>query len=168
MENKTINNLNFIETTLSVLKKRRKYIFTILTLILIAILIIIFLNFQQAKKNSKNSEQYIKANIYLTKKDKKNSKIIYKEIIKSGDKLYSILALNSILENDLEENNEEVLKMFKIVESIDLKEEKADLIKLKKALFLTKISKASEGNKLLKEIIEKDSVWGKIALEISK
>ena len=104
----------------------------------------------------------------MTKKDKKNSKIIYKEIIKSGDKLYSILALNSILENDLEENNEEVLKMFKIVESIDLKEEKADLIKLKKALFLTKISKASEGNKLLKEIIEKDSVWGKIALEISK
>ena len=72
------------------------------------------------------------------------------------------------MENDLEENNEEVLKLFKIVESIDLKEEKADLIKLKKALFLTKISKASEGNKLLKEIIEKDSVWGKIALEISK
>ena len=168
MDNKTTNNLNFIENAISVLKKRSKYIFTILTLILIAILIITFLNYQQAKKNSKNSEQYIKANIYLTKKDKKTSKTIYKEIIKSEDKLYSVLALNSILENDLEENNEEVLKMFKIVESIDLNEEKADLIKLKKALFLMKISKVSDGNKLLKEIIEKDSVWGKIALEISK
>lgn len=168
MENKIINNTNFIENTLNIVKKRSKYIFTFLTTILIAVLIIIFLNHQQTKKNSKISEQYIKANIFLTKKDKENSKTIYKEIIKSEDKLYSILALNSILENDLEENNEEVLKMFKIVENINLDEEKADLIKLKKALYLMKISKVTEGKKLLKQIIAKDSVWGTIASEISK
>ena len=49
MENKTINNLNFIETTLSVLKKRRKYIFTILTLIMV-IGIIYFYRREQSKR----------------------------------------------------------------------------------------------------------------------
>lgn len=168
MENKTTDNSNFIEEIFNKAKKKSNYFIGILTLIILGVAITIFLDHQQVVKNNKISEQYIKANIYLTQKDKENSKNIFKQIIKSEDKFYSILALNSILENNLEASNEEVLKIFRIIENINLDKDKIDLIKLKKALFLIKISKISEGNKLLNELTEKDSVWGKIASDISK
>ena len=41
-------------------------------------------------------------------------------------------------------------------------------IKLKKALYLIKISRDNEGKKLLDEIISDDSIWKEAASEISK
>ena len=42
------------------------------------------------------------------------------------------------------------------------------LVKLKKALYLLKISKKEEGNNLLQEIISSESIWRETALELSK
>ena len=78
------------------------------------------------------------------------------------------MALNNIIENDLEENNEEVLKFFEVVEKINITQEQRNLVKLKKALYLKKISRDTEGNKLLEEIIADNSIWKETALEISK
>ena len=47
-----------------------------------------------------------------------------------------------------------------------LEKESKNLVKLKKALFLIKISKNQEANKLLNEIISDDSIWKNTAEEL--
>ena len=91
-----------------------------------------------------------------------------KKFITSKNKFYSQLALNSIIDNDLEQNNQEVLELFNIVENTKIEKEQKNLVKLKKALYLIKISKDKEGKKLLNEIISDNSIWKETASEISK
>ena len=167
MENEITNKLSFTEKTIDLIKKKRKLLYIIFSFIIIACLVIFFLNYYQNEKNEKISEKFIKAGIYLSAKDKKNSKLIYKEIILSKNKFYSILALNNIIENDLEENSDEILRYFQIVEDINVNKEQKNLIKLKKALYLIKISKEEDGKKMLQDIIKENSIWKKMAIDIS-
>tara|TARA_B100000959_G_scaffold72914_1_gene77415 strand:+ start:841 stop:1347 length:507 start_codon:yes stop_codon:yes gene_type:complete len=168
MENEITNKSNLIERISNIVKKKKKLLLSILFIIIAILLAMIFLNYYQDNQNEKISEKYIKAGIYLSSKDKEKSKSIYKEIIFSKNKFYSILALNNIIENDLEENHDEVLKFFEIVEKINITPEQRNLVKLKKALYFKKISRDTEGNKLLEEIIADNSIWKETALEISK
>jgi len=168
MENEITNKSNLIERISNIVKKKKKLLLSILFIIIAIPSAMIFLNYYQDNQNEKISEKYIKAGIYLSSKDKEKSKSIYKEIIFSKNKFYSILALNNIIENDLEENNDEVLKFFEIVEKINITPEQRNLVKLKKALYFKKISRDTEGNKLLEEIIADNSIWKETALEISK
>jgi hypothetical protein len=168
MENEITNKSNLIERISNIVKKKKKLLLSILFIIIAILSAMIFLNYYQDNQNEKISEKYIKAGIYLSSKDKEKSKSIYKEIIFSKNKFYSILALNNIIENDLEENNDEVLKFFEIVEKINITPEQRNLVKLKKALYFKKISRDTEGNKLLEEIIADNSIWKETALEISK
>ena len=55
-----------------------------------------------------------------------------------------------------------------MVENIKTEKEQKNLIKLKKALYLIKISQDDLGKKLLEEIISDDSIWKETASEISK
>ncbi len=168
MENENIDKTTFSEKTLNFLKENKKKIITGLIILIIGTLCYLGLTILDNKKNKEISEKYINAGIYLTSKDFSNSKKIYKEIILSKNKFYSPLALNNIIENDLEKDNNEVLKLFKIVEDISMEKEFKDLVILKKALYLIKINKNDEGKKLLKEIISRKSTWSELALEISK
>ena len=167
MEDKTIDKLNLTEKILNIFKEKRKPIFLILSVVIVILLLVIFFNYYQDEKNEEISEKYIKAGIYLSSQDKKNSKLLYEEIILSKSKFYSILALNNIIENNLEEDKDKILNFFKIVEKIDFKKEKKNLIKLKKGLYLINISNDVEGKKLLNELIKDDSIWKNTAIEIS-
>ena len=168
MENEIAKKSDLIARISNVVKEKKKLLLSILFTIIAILLAMIFLNYYQDNQNEKISEKYIKAGIYLSSNDKEKSKSMYKEIIFSKNKFYSILALNNIIENDLEENNEEVLKFFEVVEKINITQEQRNLVKLKKALYLKKISRDTEGNKLLEEIIADNSIWKETALEISK
>ena len=168
MENEIIDKNNLIEKSVNILKKKKKLLFSILFIIIAILSVIIFLNYYQNNQNEKISEQYIKAGIHLSSKDNEKSKLIYKEIIFSKNKFYSILALNNIIENNLEENSDEILKLFEIIENINITTEQRNLVKLKKALYFKKISRDTEGNKLLEEIIADNSIWKEAAMEISK
>ena len=167
MENEIADKSNLIEKISSIVKKKKKLLLLTLFIIIAFLSVMIFLNYHQDHQNEKISEKYIKAGIYLSSKDKEKSKSIYKEIIFSENKFYSILSLNNIIENDLEEDSGKILNFFKIVENIKTDKEKRNLIKLKKALYLMKISKESEGKKLLKEIIKDNSIWKNTAIQIS-
>ena len=79
-----------------------------------------------------------------------------------------MLSLSSIIENNIEIDNNEILKLFKILEEVNYNKDHKNLVKLKKALFLKKLNKQSESNKLLDEIISNDSIWKEIAIEIKK
>jgi len=165
MENKIVEKSNLFEKGISIIVQKKKTFATILIFIIITIFSLVFLNIYE---NKKISEKYIKAGLYLASSEKEKSKIIYKDIVLSKNKLYSSLALNNILENNLEPNRDEVLKLFDIVENTRMKKEQKNLVKLKKALYLMKQSMSKEGEELLKEIISSNSVWKKIALEVSK
>ena len=49
----------------------------------------------------------------------------------SKNDFYSVLALNSLIENNLEENTEEVLGYFELIENLNLSKEKKILLFLK-------------------------------------
>ena len=168
MENETTEELNIIKKISNIISKKKKLFLLFLLIIIVILSTIIFLNHYQKNQNNKISEKYITAGIYLLSKDYEKSKSIYKEIILSKNKFYSILALNNIIENNLEKNNEEILKFFEIVEEVNITKEQKNLVKFKKALYFKKISRDLEGNKLLEEIIADNSIWKDAALEISK
>ena len=168
MENNITDKPDLVEKIINMFKKKKKLLLLIIFIIITILSIIFFFNYYQDNQNEKISEKYIKAGIYLSSEDREKSKIIYKEIILSKNKFYSILALNNIIENDLEQNSEEILKLFNIIENAKNEKERKNLIKLKKALYLIKISRPKEGNELLQEIISQNSIWGNIALELSK
>ena len=166
MENET--KINSSEKIENFVKKNKNILLTTFTLIIFALVGISYFNYYQKSKNEKVSEKFVQAGIYLSLNKQEESKKIYKEIIKSKNKFYSLLALNSIIDNDLEQNNEEVLELFNIVENTRIEKEQKNLVKLKKALYLIKMSRDNEGEKLLNEIISDDSIWKETASEISK
>ena len=166
MENeKEINSLEKIE---NFVRKNKNILLIILTLIIFFLIGISYFNYYQQSKNEKVSEKFVQAGIYLSLNQQEKSKKIYKEIITSKNKFYSLLALNSIIDNDLEQDNEEILNLFNIIENTKIKKEQKNLVKLKKALYLIKISKDNEAEKLLNEIISDNSIWKETASEISK
>ena len=118
------------------------------------------------KKNNLISEKYIQAGLLLSSGNIEISKNIYEEIILSENKFYSILALNTILEKNLENDKNKVLNYFKILENIKKSEEMLDLITFKKALYLIKSSDVKNGNDLLKKLIDKNSKLKSISQEI--
>ena len=168
MENENINKSNFFDKILETVKNKKEYFISFLSIILIILSVLIFYNYHQDRENNKISEKYIKAGVYLASGDKEKSKLFYKDVIKSKNKFYSILSLNNIIENNLEKEKNEILKLFEIVESLKIEKEQKNLVKLKKALFLIDISEDNEGKKLLNEIISSNSIWKKAAIEILK
>tara|TARA_Y100000816_G_C25887899_1_gene463227 strand:- start:11 stop:520 length:510 start_codon:yes stop_codon:yes gene_type:complete len=147
-------------------KENKKKIFTILLFILIISVSAIFFNTQSKQNNSLIAEKYIQAGIFLSLEENEKSKKIYEEIIKSKNKFYSSLALFALIEKKLEKENSKVLEYFTLVEKVSSSEENKDLLKLKKALFLIKISKNEEGKEILQGLINKKSHLTKIAQEI--
>ncbi len=145
-------------------KNKLKLIIIIVILFIVGVTSI-FLNENYKKKNEKISQEFIKAGLFLTS-DKDKSKNIYKSIIMSKNDFYSVLALNSLIENNLEENTEEVLGYFELIENLNLSKEKKNLIIFKKSLYLIKNVSFEEGKNLLKTLINSDSKYESLAKEI--
>ncbi len=166
MENDSENKINNIDRAIDFIKEKKKLLIFFISFAIVLLIGIIYLDHNSKLKNEKISEKFIQAGLYLAVENKIESNNLYKEVVLSKNKFYSILALNNIIDNDLETNNEEILRLFGVLESIKLEKERKNLVKLKKALFLIKISKNQEGNKLLKEIISDNSIWKNTAEEL--
>ena len=166
MDHEYNQKIEFKEKLIKFFKENKIKVFITTTIVIIIFIsFIIFQSFKE-KNNSDVSEKFISAGIFLASKDEEKSKNLYEEIILSKNKFYSVLALNVILEKELEENQEKVLNYFKIVENLNISKEQKDLIRFKKALFLIKNSKVKEGNDLLNEIIDTNSKLKELAEEI--
>ena len=144
--------------------------FTKIILFLILI-IIIFSSFfvwkeNQNKKNFLISEKYIKAGILLNNGESKSETNYYKEIILSKNKFYSVLALNTILEKNLIEDNIEILNLFEKLEKLNLDKKNTDLIIFKKALYFSKINQVEKSKILLNKLIDQNSSLKELALNL--
>ena len=168
MENNIESKIDINNRLSNFYKLNKVKIFTIIIISFVVVISIFLLKHNNKKNNILIAEKYVEAGLQLSKNNKENARNLYEEIILSKNKFYSIMALNSIIENNLEKNSEEILKFFKIVENINVSKEQKNLIKLEKALYLKKISRDLEGNKLLEEIIADNSIWKATALDISK
>ncbi len=168
MENEIENKSGLTQRILSLIIERKKILISIFISIILLFLGLKIFDYFKEIQNKEISEKYIKAGIYLSSNKKEQSLKIYREIINSKNKFYSILALNNIIENNLESDNNKILELFSSAEKIKIKKEQKNLLKLKKALYLFKISNIEEGNKLLNQIIADNSKWKNIASELIK
>lgn len=166
MENDFENKISNIDKVISYIKEKKKIFIISASFIIFLLIGIIYLDYHKNLRNKKISEKFVQAGLYLASENKSESNNLYKEVVLSKNKFYSPLALNNIIDNNLETNNEEIIRLFEILESINLEKERKNLVKLKKALFLLKISKDQEGNKLLNEIISDNSIWKNAAEEL--
>ena len=147
------NVLNFI-------KSNSKIFIYFFAIIFITLLIIFwYLNNQ---KNNKTiiSDNYIKAQSLLKNEKKNDAKEILLDIIEKNNSPYSSLALFLIIENNLVENKSIVLSYFdKIIKNRNLQKEDLNLIKFKKAIYISDLKNEQDILKLLNPIINSNSVW---------
>ena len=120
----------------------------------------LWIDYSNKNKRIKISENFIEAKILLTEDNRPKYLEILKDIIRQHDKVYSPLSLFLILDEDLEENKEIILEYFDLVLSISsLKNEDLNLLRLKKAIFISNTSKEQDMLDLLNPIINSNSVW---------
>ena len=166
MDQDADKNLEFTnKLKLFFMNQKIKIIIIFFTLILISTIFLVMKIFQE-RENISISEKFIKANIYLSSENKDKSKELYEEIIKSKNKFYSILALNMILEKELENNEDVIINYFDILQDLSIPPEQKDLLIFKKALYLIQISKTEEGEGLLRKLSNSDSYLKNISDQI--
>ncbi len=159
-------NLEFTnKLKLFFIKQKIKIILIFFAFFVISI-IFLWMKIIQEKENISISEKFIKANIYLSSENKDKSKELYEEIIKSKNKFYSILALNTILEKELENNEDVIINYFDILQDLSIPPEQKDLLIFKKALYLIQISKTEEGETLLRRLSNSNSYLKNISDQI--
>ena len=150
MEHEIDKNFENKNKFFSILKENKIKLIGVLFITLILSLTFIFYKMNDNKKNILISEKYIQAGLLLANDEKEKSKKLLEDIILSKNEFYSVLALNTILEKNLEKDENKVLNYFEVVGNLSLRQEQRDLVILKKALFLIKISKIDEGKNYLK------------------
>ena len=166
MEESTDKNLKANNKVIKLIKDNKSRIIYLFIILIFIGTIFTYLEINNNNKNNLIAEKYVQAGIHLAAKEYNESKIIYNDIIQSKNKFYSILSLNNIIENDLEPEEEKILKYFEFIEKINITKDQKDLLEFKKSLYLVKISKFQEGNKLLKKIIESESKFKSLAEDI--
>ena len=88
------------------------------------VFLISFLNLYNDKKNTQISEQYIKGGLLLAEQKNDEANEIFGNIIMSKNNFYSILALNTIIEKNLEKNENKILNYFDIIEKLKIQKNK--------------------------------------------
>lgn len=166
MEQNEENKIKLEDKLAQFYKRNNKKIYIFVCVIIVIIASIFLLKINEKKKNNIIAEKYIEANLNLALNNKEKSIELYEQIIFSNNKFYSILALNTILEKNLEKDEGKILNYFAELEKIKNTQEQMDLITFKKALYLLKFNKKKEGISLLQGLVEKNSELKFLAEEI--
>ena len=147
MEEKIENKTEFKNRIINFysFNKVKIYIFTLIIIIALSSFFFIKNNIQ--KNNVLISEKYVEAGLLLLSEQEDRSKKLYEEIILSKNNIYSILALNKIIEKSLLNDQVKILEYFNILEKSNFPDDQKDLISFKKALYLIKELKVQEGKK---------------------
>ena len=134
----------------------------IIVIIIISLGGITYLIFDINNKNKKIkiSERFIEAKILINEGDYKDSLVILDNLIMEKDNIYSPLSLFLIIDRNLEQDSKTLIKYFDSVLSIKkIDKEDLNLLKLKKAIFISESSKEKELLDLLNPIINSSSIW---------
>ena len=147
-------------------KSNVKILFFILGILILFIASIIWFTNNNKTKKTIISDNFIKAQILIEDGQKNEAKEILLDLVQEKNTPYSSLSLFLIIENKLIDNKETVINYFdEIINNNSFKKEDLNLIKLKKAIYISEISKEQEIIKLLNPIINSNSVWKSHALK---
>ena len=168
MENNIESKIDINNRLSNFYKLNKVKIFTIIIFSFVVVISIFLLKHNNKKNNILIAEKYVEAGLQLSKNNKENARNLYEEIILSKNKFYSILSLNTIIENDLINDNEKVLNYFELLKNLNFSKNKQDFLILKQALYLSKSYKKKEGEQLLKDLIKNSPQLNTLAEEIIK
>ncbi len=168
MEQNVQDKIDLKQKILTFYNFNKKKIYFFILILFVIIISIIFYKYNSEQKNILIAEKYIQAGIQLSSNKNNDAKKLYEEIILSKNKFYSILSLNTIIEKNLINDKNKILKYFAILEKSIASKEQADLIIFKKALYLIKVSDIQNGKNLLKLLVDKNSNLKSLAQEILK
>jgi hypothetical protein len=168
MENNIESKIDINNRLSNFYKLNKVKIFTIIIISFVVVITIFLLKHNNKKNNILIAEKYVEAGLQLSKNNKENARNLYEEIILSKNKFYSILSLNTIIENDLINDNEKVLNYFELLKNLNFSKNKQYFFILKQALYLIKSSKKKEGEQLLKDLIKNSPQLNTLAEEIIK
>ena len=158
-ENSQNKLLNFLKANI----KLFLYIFGILILIIAAI---IWLSSSNKIKETKISDSFINAQILIEKGKKNEAEEILSSIVLEKNSPYSSLSLFLIIVNKLIVNKETIINYFdEVINNNSFKEEDLNLLRLKKAIYISDISMEQEILGLINPIINSNSVWKNHALK---
>ena len=158
------------------LKKNKKILISLIIISSIIVFGVLFFNEYKKKQNILISEKFNNAIILLELKSTNEAKKKLLEIIEEKHTFYSPLALNLLIDNNIENDNKIIQVLDELINS-KIENEKKELIRIKKALFLMKEDlqyndKNSTKEKLildtLKPIINSNSIWKKSAAKIMR
>ena len=143
----------------------KKLLFSILALVFtLLISYFIFEEFNE-KKKLKISDQYNQIVTEYSKDNKQITSNALVELVNKKDPTYSPLSLYFIIDNQLITEKSKVNKLFDVViEDVSLQKEIKNLIIYKKALYNADDIGENELLKILKPIINSESVWKSHAL----
>lgn len=148
------------KTFLEVLKDNLKTIIIVFLLLFSIFSIFSWMKYDANIKKQKLSEDFIKAKIFISEKKFVEANNILKYIVNQKDSTYSVLSLYLIINKDLEKDEKLVIKYFDKILSIKaLKKEDLNLIKLKKAIYISRYEKEEDLLDLLNPIINSESFW---------
>ena len=154
MEN--IENKSFKNYILS----NKKKLLLLAGVIFLSLIYFLWTDNTKKKDRYKNSEDFISAKIFLSKNENEKSLEILKNIISTNDEVYSPLSLFLIIDRNLDDNRENVLKYFDQIISINsLEKEDLNLLKLKKAIYISESTDENDLLEILNPILNSNSVW---------
>ena len=147
------NFLNFV-------RSNSKIFIYCLTIIFLILIVFFWYNNKQEHNKTIISDNYIKAQSFLKNEKKDDAKKILLGILEKNNSPYSSLALFLIIENNLVENKSIVLGYFdKVIDNSNHQKEDLNLIKFKKAVYISDLKNEQDILKLLNPIINSNSVW---------
>tara|TARA_Y100000816_G_scaffold161958_1_gene115872 strand:+ start:142 stop:756 length:615 start_codon:yes stop_codon:yes gene_type:complete len=145
---------------LSFIKSNSKIFTYTISTFFIVMAALLWISYDSNKQKKIISEDFIKAKIFLEKQNKDKATLILKNIIEKKDTIYSSLSLFLLIDQNLVEDKKLILEYFdNIIFDGDYSEEDKNLLKLKKAIYISDIEDEQEMLKLLNPIINSDSVW---------
>jgi hypothetical protein len=145
---------------IDLLKKNFKLLLSLLILLFVIISILLWFDHSNKRKREKISEDFIQAKILLENQQNIKAHNILKNIIEKKDNIYSPLSLFLIIEKNLEADKATITNYFdEILDTGGIEKEDLNLLRLKKAIFISENSKEEDILELLNPIINSDSVW---------
>ena len=160
-----INTASRNEKIKNYILKNKKNFFYIL--IIIFIILSGYFLYAEIKKKDKQelANKYNQIVIKYNSGDKSNILEDLKIILNKKDKTYSPLSLYFLIDNDLIKSKDEINNYFDlIINEISLEKEIKNLVIYKKALYNSNFENEEKLLKILKPIIDSDSVWKSHAL----
>jgi len=145
---------------IDLLKKNFKLLLSLLILLFVIISILLWFDHSNKSKRKKISENFIQAKILLENQQNIKAHNVLKNIIEKKDNIYSLLSLFLIIEKNLETDKATITNYFdEILDIGNIEKEDLNLLRLKKAIFISENSKEKDMLELLNPIINSDSVW---------